>query len=220
MSEVRLLLLRHAEVASHRGDVPVTPGGLAFAEDTGKAIAAGVDGPISVLHGGTRRSRETAEAIVRGIAEDGRVLGPLGCFALRNPDLYLAGTRVDMVSSAPALAEQVPGLDEEDVAAHPWWPSFFADPDRIGWWLAHADPPGESGADLVRRVGHLARSLADAGPHRDRVVVGVTHSPLLRAVLAGPTGGDPGEPSYVTGVELRVRRDGVLETTAYDPRAR
>ncbi len=98
--DVRVLLLRHGEVASHRGDVPVTEDGLAHAERVGKTIGQQTEAPVAVLFGGTRRTRETAEAIIRGIGDDERVTGPLDSFALRNPDMYVAGTRVNMVSSA------------------------------------------------------------------------------------------------------------------------
>ena len=84
--ETRLLLLRHGEVASHRGDVPVTESGLLHAERVGKILAARSVLPVAVLHGGTRRARQTAEAIIRGIDEPDRVVGAHHCFALRNPD--------------------------------------------------------------------------------------------------------------------------------------
>ena len=98
-TETRLLLLRHGEVASHRGDVPVTDAGLEHAERSGKALGRPSPDPITVLFGGTRRSRETTEALIRGIGDESRVDGPNDSFALRNPDMYVAGTRVNMVSS-------------------------------------------------------------------------------------------------------------------------
>ena len=87
---------------------------------------------------------DTAAHLARGIIDAGGVvMGPKVAFALRNPDLYLAGVRVNMVSSAEALAEQVEGLSAEDVPALQFFPTFFDSPDRIGWWLAHHSPPGE-----------------------------------------------------------------------------
>src|SRR3954451_22013067 len=97
--ETRLLLLRHGEVASHRGDVPVTEAGLEHAERSGKAIGQALKGPVTVLFGGPRRTRETAETVIRGIGDDTRIDGPADSFALRNPDMYVAGARVNMVSS-------------------------------------------------------------------------------------------------------------------------
>src|SRR5919202_5341384 len=94
----RLLLLRHGEVASHKGDIPVTAAGLAHAETVGAALRHQLPGDVSVRFGGTRRTRETAEAIVRGLRTGARaapdVEGPRDAFALRNPDMYLAGARV------------------------------------------------------------------------------------------------------------------------------
>jgi broad specificity phosphatase PhoE len=217
MSESQLLLLRHGDVASHRGDVPVTDAGLARAERSGQAIGAHYDTEISVLFGGTRRTRETAEAIIRGIGDPGRVDGPTDAFALRNPDLYLAGTRVNMVSSAEFLAEQVAGMNRAQVDDNEWWTTFFDAPDRIGWWLSQDDPPGESGHDVARRIQMFARSFSHAGPHRDRLFVCVTHSPLLRSVLRAMDGADLGEPGFVTGALIQVSTNGQLKTSHYDP---
>jgi broad specificity phosphatase PhoE len=219
MSEpsVRALLLRHGEVASHRGDVPVTEDGLVHAERVGKTLGQQVDGAVTVLFGGTRRTRETAAAIVRGIDDDDRVHGPIDSFALRNPDMYVAGTRVNMVSSAESLAEQVPAMTPEQAAANAWWASFFGSPDRIGWWLAQDDPPGETASDLSSRIERFVRTMSDPGPLQGRLVVCVTHSPVLRSVLLHATGEDPGEPAYVTGAEIVVGQSLRLTIRPYDP---
>jgi broad specificity phosphatase PhoE len=216
-TDTRVLFLRHGEVASHRGDVPVTENGRAHAVRCGKAIASQTDLPMTLLYGGTRRSRETAESIAEGIAEPARVEGPLDSFALRNPDLYVGGTRVNMVSSAETLAEQVPGMTTEQAAANTWWAGFFTAPDRIGWWLEQTDPPGETVADLARRITRFVRTVADPGPLNGRLLICATHSPLLRAILIRGTGADPGEPGYVTGADVRVSTDGDVSITAYDP---
>ena len=206
----RLLLLRHGEVASHKGDVPVTAAGLAHAETVGAALRNKLSGDVSVRFGGTRRTRETADAIVRGLQDSvgtsacPDVEGPRDAFALRNPDMYLAGARVNMVSSPATLAEQVVGLEAADVEQHAWWMHFIAAADRIGWWLAQEHPPGENARDLTERIRRFARSLADHGPTRGRTVIGVTHSPVLRSVLLTATGVDPGEPAYVTGAEVLI----------------
>lgn len=216
----RLLLLRHGHIASHRGDVPLTEEGVRHAERTGEALRTAIAGPVAVMYGGTRRSRETAEALVRGIGDPARVRGPVYGFALRNPDMYLAGTRVNMVSSHAALAEQVPGMSEAEAKASGWWTTFVRHRDRVGWWLRQDEPPGESARDLVVRIHRFAATLADPGPLRGRTVIGVTHSPLLRAVLLHATGADPGEPGYVTGAELTIDPGEGVRITAYDPLGR
>jgi hypothetical protein len=197
----------------------VTEAGLAHAQRSGKAVGAAVAGPLTLLYGGTRRTRGTAEAIREGIADDTRVNGPVDCFALRNPDMYLAGSRVDMVSSPEALAEQVPGMTTDQASAHQWWAQFISAPDRIGWWLRQDDPPGDNAEQLGVRILRFAHSLADPGPLRGRTAIAVTHSPLLRAVLLRGTGHDPGEPKYVTGADVRVRPDGAMTIAPYDPLA-
>lgn len=195
----------------------MTEAGIAHAERTGRAIAGCTDTPISVLFGGTRRTRETAEAIVRGIDDPRRVDGPTDSFALRNPDMYVAGARVDMVSSAASLAEQVDGMTTEHVEANKWWTAFFVASDRIGWWLSQDDPPGENSRDVARRLQRFARSFADPGPHHGRLLVCVTHSPVLRSVLSAVDGQDLGEPAFVTGALIHVGSTGELDTSPCDP---
>jgi len=195
----------------------VTDAGLAYAERTGQVIGARTEGGITVLFGGTRRTRETAEAIIRGIGDPGRVDGPIDSFALRNPDLYVAGTRVNMVSSPEFLAAQVVGMTPAQVEANVWWTLFFQAPDRIGWWLNQDDPPGENSRDVARRILRFAGSFSDAGPHQDRLLVCVTHSPLLRSVLSAVDGQDPGEPGFVTGALIEISATGRLKTSPYDP---
>lgn len=206
-----LILLRHGEVASHRGDVGLTPDGQRLAQEAGRRLAARCPGPLRVLCGATRRARETAQFLVRGIAladPSRAVAGPEDAFALRNPDLYLGGTRVDMVSSAAAFAEQVPGLTEDDVLAVPFFAGFLTAGDRIGWWLRHDAAPGDDAAAVTARIAAFTASLGYASGAKGRTVIGVTHSPVLRAIAAQLLGADPGEPPYLHGYALRS--DGVL----------
>lgn len=216
MSETQLLLLRHGEVASHRGDVPVTAAGLEHAEDVGSAIAHSVERPVTLLYGGTRRTRETAQAIRRGLGDRLDVDGPHDSFALRNPDMFVAGARVNMVSSAENLAEQVPGMTAEQAAANSWWSAFFTAPDRIGWWLHQEEPPGDDARTLARRIWRFVDSLQDPGPQRGRLIVGITHSPVLRAMALDSGDDDPGEPAYVTGLVLTQPSEGRAVFAAYD----
>jgi broad specificity phosphatase PhoE len=203
----RLLLLRHGEVPSHRGDVAVTDRGLDRAEQLGRRLAATAD-RIRVLTGDTLRTRQTGAAIATGASGAGVAVDePRVAFALRNPDLYVAGERVDMVSSAAALAEQVPGMTVDEAAAVPFFAEFFEQPDRIGWWLRLGDVPGDDAEAVARRIGHFAASLPDRTAQPAELIVGVTHSPVLRACALDQLGHDPGEPEWLTGLELSVSSD-------------
>ncbi|MEU6698563.1 hypothetical protein [Pseudonocardia sp. NPDC046786] len=62
-------------------------------------------------------------------------------FALRNPDLYLAGVRVNMVSGAERFAVQVPGFDEADGRTVRFFDDWLTVPDRVGLWVAHENRP-------------------------------------------------------------------------------
>jgi broad specificity phosphatase PhoE len=213
----RLYLLRHGEVTSHRGDVAITDAAEQQAFAVGQSFGVDEEGPIRVLSGETRRAKDTAFCFSQGVAEaGGQVLGPEVAFALRNPDLYLNGTRVNMVSSAEALADQVPRLSPEDVASIDFFPDFFASPDRIGWWLEHESPPGEDATALAVRVRSFAASLVDPVPDRTEVVVAVTHSPLIRAAGLDLLGYDIGEPQWVSGLLVTVSDDGSLSAELFD----
>ena len=133
--------------------------------------------------------------------------GPCVASALRNPDLYLAGHRVDLVSSAAAFAEQVPGLSESDVTAVGFFLGFLNAEDRIGYWLHHPDPPGEDAAAVAARIRAFAESLGDARVRRAELVVGITHSPVLRALALRYLSSDPGEPGHLDGYLLRPAPD-------------
>jgi broad specificity phosphatase PhoE len=210
----RLILLRHGEVASHRGDIPITDAGREQAEEAGRRLAD--LGAVRLLTGATRRAQETGDGVRAGLAAAGAaVTGPEVAFALRNPDLYLAGHRVDMVSSPEAFAAQVPGLAPGLVTEVPFFAGFLTAPDRIEFWLRSADPPGDGAAAVAARIAAFARSLGDV--NRADVVVAVTHSPVLRAVAVGGGLDDPGEPPYLTGYSVDPAGDGGVRVAPFNP---
>jgi broad specificity phosphatase PhoE len=231
----RLLLVRHGATSSHRGDVPLSHQGRQQAERFGRRIAALGLGGVRVLTGSTQRTRQTGLLLVHGLTSidpSAAVTGPRVSFALRNPDLYLAGERVDMVSSAAAFLEQAPGVTEADLAALPFYARFLDSPDRIGWWLHHEHPPGDDAAAVTARMVAFAASLGDTGGHRDQddhagqggqgghgpdTVLGVTHSPVLRALALRLLGSDPGEPDHLSGFALHLDAAGDAHLEAFDP---
>ena len=214
----RLLLVRHSEIASHRGDIPLTEHGTEIARQAGRGL--GTDNPtIRVLTGSTLRARQTATALAEGAREGGaRADEPQIAFALRNPDIYVAGERVDMVSSASALAEQVPGMTDDEAAKHPFFSAFFPHRDRIGWWLRLSEVPGDDAATVAWRVDSFARSLADSNRLGGSLVVAVTHSPILRACALAHLGEDPGEPEWVSGLEYIIQPDAPLQVSSFTPK--
>lgn len=178
--------------------MPITAEGQRQAHHAGAWIAAHGHDVAAVLYGGTRRTRETAEGVLAGLGGAGEV--PVSdCFALRNPDLYLGGERVSMVSSAQAFADQTSGLAADDVDRVEFFHEWLTHPERVGFWVAHKNPPGDDAASVERRIAAFAASLYDVPRWRGRTIVAITHSPVLRSVGLGLRGTDPGEPAYVTG---------------------
>jgi broad specificity phosphatase PhoE len=201
--------------------VPITAAAERQAFEVGRALARRESGPILIMSGETRRATGTAAHLARGVTEGGgQVVGPQVAFALRNPDLYLAGVRVDMVSSLEAFADQVEGLKAGDVASMDFFPEFIESPDRIGWWLKHDAPPGEDARSLAARIRSFAASLVAAAPGRADVVVAVTNSPLVRAVGLDLLGRDIGEPPWVSGLLLEVGDDGPPSAEVFGLEAR
>ena len=212
MFTLKVHWLRHGEVASHRGDVPLTEEGLVQARTRGRALAGDLSPGETVhfMHAPTLRTRQTAEEIRASVAEASAPETGVDLrevreqWAIRNPDLFVAGQRVEMVSSAEALSEQLrtPPVAPKALRGHPFFREFWATPDRIGLWVGHPDPPGEDSCAVARRQLAFAASLAEienAGPVR---YVLVTHSPILRAILSAVLGEDPGEPRYGEPVSL------------------
>jgi broad specificity phosphatase PhoE len=206
MSRVRVSVLRHAQVPSHAGDMPLTQDAhaqIAAAVPRLRALAAGGE-RFRFLATQTKRSHQTAEALRAAIAPEAAPVIP--AWGLRNPDLYLAGDRVEMVSTPDAFAAQlsVAEVGEQDVLAEPFFQGFLTAKDRIEYWLRHANPPGESSAAVARRVLQFARSLA-YGSADGLVVACVTHSPVMRALLVEGFGvADPGEPGWVEAIDLDI----------------
>jgi hypothetical protein len=173
---------------------------------------------VSILHAPTRRTRESAvvqhsmiAALYDGMVEPQiEMLDPTEHAAIRNPDIYVAGVRVEMVSSGETLAEQLPpgSLGTQDLAELPFWPGFWADPDRIGYWVKQSNPPGEDADTVARRLLTFAVSLLDLPRMRPRRYICVTHSPTMRAFLRRYLlGHDPGEPAYGESVDLDFTDD-------------
>ena len=208
----RLLLIRHGQVASHRGDVPLTDSAVESAFEVGSQLAGEAKGELRVLCGGSLRTVQTARAVADGARSNGAVASDAKvAHALRNPDLYLGGERVEMVSSTSDFASQVGSMDEKAVESVPFFREFVRAKDRIGFWLRHRNPPGEDAAAVAHRVQAFAASLCDLGSEGPKLTVAFTHSPILRACGMMTTREDPGEPDWLSGLEVRIPLDRSFE---------
>ena len=213
--------VRHAQVASHQGDLPVSGEGRQQVEAAGrqfskKLIAGEV---VSLLYAPTRRTRETALLLYSSMIEvfdcaeqpEVYLSPPVEHWAIRNPDIYVAGVRIELVSTAGTLVEQLPpsSLGSQELAQLPFLRGFWADPDRIGYWVNHPNPPGEDADTVARRLLTFAVSLLDLPRVQPRRYICVTHSPEIRAfVRRYLLGHDPGEPGYLASVDLEFENDG------------
>jgi broad specificity phosphatase PhoE len=214
VSTVRIHWLRHGKIASHRGNVPLTEEGLAQARERGRALAGDISRGevIHFMHAPTLRTRQTVEEVRVSMEEalgsdSGVELREVSeQWAIRNPDIFVAGQRVEMVSSVEALAEQLsaPPVDPETLANHPFFSAFLASSDRIGYWVEHPDPPGEDSVAVARRQITFATSLLDKQEDRPLRYVLATHSPVLRAILLCYLGEDPGEPGHLETIDLSL----------------
>jgi broad specificity phosphatase PhoE len=216
VSTVKIHWLRHGKIASHRGNVPLTEEGLAQARARGRELAEDISSGelVHFMYAPTLRTRQTIEEVrasmgeVLGSDSGVELLEVSEQWAIRNPDMFVAGQRVEMVSSVEALAEQLstPPVDPETLANHPFFSRFLASSDRIGYWVEHPDPPGEDTVAVARRQMTFATSLLDK--QEDRLVryVLATHSPVLRAILLCYLGEDPGEPGHLEPIDLTLSR--------------
>ena len=174
---------------------------------------------VHFMHAPTIRTQQTVEEIRASMAE---ALGPDGDadllevseqWAIRNPDLFLAGQRVEMVSTAETLADQLcaPPVDPQTLSEHPFFREFWNSPDRIGYWLRHLDPPGEDALAVARRQMTFAMSLPDKQENRPVRYVLSTHSPVQRAILLLLHGRGSGEPGYLEPIDLILSENGSAE---------
>ena len=188
-ASLRVRWVRHAKVDSHEGDLPLTDEGRRQVEDAGRQFSRELlpGEVVSLLHAPTRRTRETAlilyssmvETLDHGEQPGVYLSAPTEHEAIRNPDIYVAGVRIELVSTAEAVVEQLPpsSLNPQQVAQLPFLRGFWANPDRIGYWVSHPNPPGEDADTVARRLLTFAVSLLDLPRVQPRRYICVTHSP-------------------------------------------
>ena len=215
MTVTRIHWIRHGHIASHEGDVPLTEEGVSQAQKRGRVLAGDLSPGevVHFMHAPTLRTRQTAQEVRKGMRDalkagfDVDLTDLREQPAIRNPDLFVAGQRVEMVSNADALSEQLttPPVDPATLSEHPFFAAFWASPDRIGYWMGHRDPPGEDPVAVGRRQMAFALSLPEAGGGTPARYVLSTHSPVLRAILLTFLDEEPGEPEHLESVDLTIR---------------
>ena len=228
MSTVRIHWLRHGKIASHRGNVSLTEKGLSQARERGRMLAEDISPGevVHFMHAPTLRTQQTVEEVRASMEEacgsDSGVelLEVTEAWAIRNPDIFVGGQRVEMVSSVEALAEQLsaPPVDPESLADHSFFGAFWASSDRIGYWVEHPDPPGEDTVAVARRQMTFATSLLDTHGEGPARYVLATHSPVLRAIVLHYLGEDPGEPEHLEPIDLTLSRGEAPELRFRDRR--
>lgn len=212
MRKVTLAFLRHAKVPSHEGDMPITPDSNADIDAAVPRLKALAKPGDKFLFLGTRtnRSRQTAEALRIAIDPESPEVKP--AWGLRNPDIYLAGARVEMGSTPDFFASQCDflAMTPDAVLEQEFYNGFLTAPDRIEFWVNHSSPPGEDAAAVATRILHFARSFRAMPLETDLVVACVTHSPVMRAILTkGLNIVDPGEPGWVEEIIMEVTQSGI-----------
>jgi broad specificity phosphatase PhoE len=213
---VRVILLRHGQVANHRGDVPITDLGVLQAEAAGEWFATEGIKIAAILTGETARTISTGASFVLGFrSTGGEVPDPTVSFALRNPDLYLGGHRINMAEGAEALAAQSPPVNPDDVAGMAFYKALMEAKDRVGFWLEHGSPPGDTAPDVGRRIDHFVRSIVAVPTWRCRTIVAITHSPVLRAVRHHHWGEYSKEPPFLHGYSLTLEPGGELQLETF-----
>src|SRR5260370_12404714 len=220
---LRVHWVRHGKIESHRGDMPLRDEGRrpaeAFRQRLNEELIMGE--VVSFLYAPTRRARQTTETIyttlrtTSGYADSRQtqLLAPVEHWALRNPDIYVAGSRIELVSTPEAVAEQLPetGLSPQELARLPFLHGFWSDPDRIGYWVNHPNPPGEDADTFARHLLTFTAPLLHLPPMQPGRYICVTHSPVLRAFLRRYlVGHDPGAPDHLEAVDLHFAPDGTL----------
>ena len=210
----RLFLLRHGEVTSHRGDVPVTEEGLQTAVEVGRRLAGRADGAIRVISGetlphprhrrrgrpgraGGRRGGDRGRRRVRaaqprplprrGPREHGEQRG-----RVRRTDPWVHRGRRRQGGLLRRVADR-PG------------------PRRVVGAASRA--PGDDAAAVADRIRTFAASLADRDD-ATAFTVGITHSPVLRACALEVAGTDIGEPNWLAGLEAEIWPDRSVRASA------
>jgi broad specificity phosphatase PhoE len=224
-----VVLLRHGETVGYDGDLGLTPLGEHQARERGaalaKEIAPGTD--IRMAHAPTARATATAETVRSALVDelgdrvDGATVGPLSSEPdLTNLRFDLYGDVVD-TSVAVTTRLRLPEGERPDWAREydrfdSDYRTLAAQGSPIEYWLRNPtlwfEPPQLAALRLWRAVATFGGLAGD----RPLLVVAVSHSGPMRAMVAAAVGRDPGEPANLEDVRVRVSGEGAATLTFRD----
>lgn len=204
-----ICFVRHGHVRNHEEDLGLTAEGAQGALEAGRRLGAeAVGGTVKLFAAPSRRTRETATLLFKGIQEatdpDGRegltLCPPRECRSIRNFGFRLGG-RLMEPSRVYRWTLQGRGLRPPQAE---FYRAFWRNPDPVGFWLACPSPYAESPQDVVNRLERFINRTWRVGhDSRDQVALCVTHSGPMRALLQSFLGEDPGELDYLESLILR-----------------
>jgi len=224
--EVIVHVVRHAHIPSHESDVALTPEGHQAAYRTGCQLVTQIGNGevVSLLHGPSRRTRETAWGIYRGLQEELAQSGStevLLSAPVSHPDLRNLGLVVDgrLREAMRLFHDQVRAAYDanpspENAARLAYHDGFWGAEDPLDYWMKHPGPHAEDPAQVAKRIrGVLAQLLSTSPPSSAsrRRTLCITHSACMRAFLREVLDTDPGEPDFCEEFTVTKVGNGVAQ---------
>ena len=205
-------LIRHGRIPDHRADHPLTGEGQQEAVAIGRRLAGLVRSGESIgfFASPTRRTRQTAEFLRRGLLEGLADRGVVVTIEpvqvadpLRNLQLFLNGLSYDPVRPLYAAARWF--LQENPDSARyqasvAFQSEFWNTADPMGFWLTHPSEAIEAPEAVAERIWAFVGERLRGGNGRREICV--SHSATLRAFSRLVFGTDPGEPHFCDGLTL------------------
>jgi broad specificity phosphatase PhoE len=228
-------LIRHGQTQSYSSDGGLTALGRWQAHRKGQDLARGVAAGMTVRlpHAPTARAEETAlalrEGLLQGLARfhiDAQVERPYPHHGFKNFQVWCDGRPLDPTSAFNHFATLLEQYERSKTGDRPGWlvemERFWniqaGGNDPITHWLRMPMQFFEPAALCVRRFWQAIVDEVRRGPQHLRVFV-ATHSGPIRAVATAALGHDPGEPTNIEDVRIRVHSDLEHAVVTYRERA-
>jgi broad specificity phosphatase PhoE len=225
-------LIRHGQTQGYIADSALTALGRWQSHRKGQDLAKGLSEgtKVKIVHAPTARATETAvgvrEGILQALARYGiggvDVQEPRPVDGFRNFQVWRDGTEMDVTAAFYEFAQVLEGFERSGVGQRPSWMVEldrlfriqFAGGDPITYWLAQPLNFFEPPITVVRRYWQAILDESE-GEAPDTKLYVCAHSGPIRAVAAAAVGHDPGEPSNVEDVRIRLYDDRQRATVTY-----